>query len=118
MRASLKVYFLGFANLRGEIIGLIDLRVKFGFKAEFTPFTTVIVFETQSGLLGAITDRILKIARFEKDNIEFKPHIKTRIPQDYLIGICKNEEDDAILIHLQKILNEDDWNKIKELKAS
>ena len=105
-------YFNGFFNLRGNVVGLISLRKKFGYGKAEGLRTAAIVFSTPKGLLAANVDRIEKIVTINSDEIDKDPQIKSNVPQEYLIGLTKGDES-LIIINLEKILTEDDWIKVK-----
>ena len=106
-------YFSGYFNLRGEVIGLIDLRKKFAYKTQSNPPKIAIVFAGSRGVLAAVVDNIERIVIYSADQIEKNPAIKSRINMEYLEGISKNADYDAIFINLHKIVTEDDWIKLK-----
>ena len=63
-------YFLGVTNLRGQILGLIDLRKKLGFQPENRVRMSYMVFDTESGLLAALVDEVLSVTTIKDEDIE------------------------------------------------
>ena len=105
-------YFNGFFNLRGHVVGLMSLRAKFGYSQAQGLRTAAMVFSTPKGVLAVNVDRIDKILTIDSDEIDKDTQIKSNIPQEYLIGLSK-ENQSLIIIDLEKILTEDDWIKVK-----
>jgi purine-binding chemotaxis protein CheW len=105
-------FFSGVINLRGQVIGIIDLRKRFGCEATRHPRMALMIFTTESGPLGALVDEIDSVAKIPPTNIESKAVIRTHVPSDYFIGIGNHEERLISLIDLNKILG------TEELKAA
>lgn len=101
-------FFLGVINLRGQIVGLIDLRLRFGLPAETHENMALIVFDTPSGPLAALVDHVTSVQTIEENNIERQPNVKSRIPSSYLIGIAKAGDRLVAVLDLQKILSTDE----------
>jgi purine-binding chemotaxis protein CheW len=108
-------YFLGVINLRGKIVGVFDLRRRLGLAAVDKPTNVFIVFESSSGILAALVDRVMAVATIPEDEIERDPSIKSNVPVKYLIGIGRHQERMVTLIELQELLDEDE---IAEMTAA
>lgn len=112
-------YFVGIANLRGEVIGLIDLRKMFGFEHNIHNRSSVIIYESESGPLGALIDQISGVINLDSSDISTEINIKTRVPQKYLMGIGKlPDEELVILLELKHILQEDELLDIKSMNLN
>ena len=102
-----KNYFLGIANLRGEVVGLIDLRAKLGLPTDRSDRNSIIIYESESGALGAMIDEIKGVINLDSKDITRDVSIKTSVPQKFLTGVGKiNEKDLVIVLDLKKILDE------------
>ena len=110
-------YFLGFFNLRGQVIGLIDLRKKFGY-GDAEEGSTAMVFECPGGMLAALVDRIDKIEIVMDEDIEKEPRIKSKLPMEYVMGVSRKECFSGVFLDLKKVLTDDDWVKVKAMGAS
>ena len=104
-------FFTGVINLRGQVVGIIDLRKRFGCEAVRLPRMALMVFSTESGPLGALVDEIECVARIPESKIETKAVIRTHVPGEYFIGIGNQDGRLVSLIDLNKIL------ATEELKA-
>jgi purine-binding chemotaxis protein CheW len=76
--AGAPAHLLGVTNLRGAIVPVADLRVKFGCeKAEFGPFTVVIVLNIGQRVVGAVVDAVSDVLRLADDQIRPAPELAT-----------------------------------------
>ncbi|SMF49202.1 chemotaxis protein CheW [Pseudobacteriovorax antillogorgiicola] len=109
-----KDYFLGIANLRGEVVGLIDLRAMLGLATERSQRNSVIIYESESGPLGAMIDEVRGVVNLEQAMITTDVSIKTSVPQKYLQGIGQLPGDELVVVlDLKHILDEDDLLTIR-----
>ncbi|MGE0174536.1 MAG: chemotaxis protein CheW [Oligoflexales bacterium] len=107
-------HFLGVINLRGQIVGLIDLRLRFGLASQNKDEQpALVVFDSPSGPLAALVDRVESVSTIHDADIERKPNIQTSIPQNYLIGIGKHNKELVSILDLQKILSADELISIR-----
>ena len=97
-------HFLGVMNIRGEIIGIIDLPAKFDCPSKVQSTTAMMVFQTQEGSLAAVVDRVEAVISLSDQDIEKKPNVRVKVPMDYFIGIAKHKLGLITLIDLEKIL--------------
>jgi purine-binding chemotaxis protein CheW len=105
-------FFSGVINIRGQVVGVVDLRKRFGCEASKLPRMALMVFSTESGPLGALVDEIECVVKIPATKIESKAVIRTQVPADYFIGIGNQDGRLISLIDLNKILG------TEELKAA
>jgi purine-binding chemotaxis protein CheW len=103
----------GVLNLRGKVIPVIDLRIKFGFApGDFTSRTCIIVVEVAlaSGrvLMGIIVDYVLDVLNIVAEEIEQTPEFGDRVCTDYMKGVAKVKGTVKILLDLDRVLGTDD----------
>lgn len=101
--------FLGVINLRGKIIPVIDLRIKFGL--EFTGRTNrtlIVVVETGPGgarrQTGLVVDEVQEVMTL--NDVEEAPSFGTAMDVTYIRGLAKTKDGVMILLDLEKLLNE------------
>ena len=112
-------YFKGVINLRGKIIPIIDLRIRFGMEhKEYTEHTCIIVIELKgkTGLIqmGIIVDTVTEVSNIDKEDIESPPSFGTKLNTDYILGIAKGKEKVKILLDIEKVLTEEELIMIEE----
>ncbi|MBX7144665.1 MAG: chemotaxis protein CheW [Oligoflexia bacterium] len=101
-------YFTGVINIRGEIVGVIDLRIKFGQPVKDTPHNALMVFMTEVGPVAALVDKVESVVKLSSDQIESAPSVRTRVPSQYLTGIAEVENRLITIVDLSKILSTDE----------
>ena len=101
-------HFSGVINLRGAIVGVIDMRAKCGFSSQDDLKKAVfLVCETESGFLAAHVDAIESVVTIEDTLVEKNPPIQVSIEQRYMMGVAKVEDKLITLINLKNFLSED-----------
>ncbi len=99
-------HFSGIINLRGQIVSIIDLRVKFGLTNEAPPAGLVMVVETKSGVIGAVIDDLLCVKTIHPKDTELHPNLDTRIPIKFYVGVAKTSFGLVSLIDVASMLEE------------
>ena len=101
--------FSGVINVRGAIVGVVDLRNRFSIANSVGPKTAMLLCDTEKGAVVAVVDLVESVVEFEGGNIEIKPPIKSRVEQKYLIGVAKRDEELVTILDLHKLLNEEEY---------
>jgi purine-binding chemotaxis protein CheW len=101
------MYIRGVINLRGKVIPVIDLRLKFGMEAvDDTEHTCIIVLEIHDHRVGIIVDEVCEVLDILSKNIEPAPPLGNDISQDFILGMGKIGDKVKILLDLEKVLGE------------
>jgi len=105
-------YVKGVVNLRGKVIPVVDLRLKFGFPAQdYTERTCIIVVEVAlangSRMMSIIVDHVLEVLNVTAEQIEQTPEFGDEIQTDYMKGIAKVQGQVKILLDLDRVLGVD-----------
>lgn len=109
-------YIKGVINLRGKIIPVMDVRLKFKKEEkEYDDRTCIIVVEIENICIGLIIDRVVEVANIDEKNISPPP--KTSSNKDnanrYIKGIGKIQNEVRLLIDCHKLLEEDEIEELK-----
>lgn len=108
-------FICGVINLRGKVILIIDLRLKFGMKSkEQTEETCIIVVHAQGMEMGIIVDRVSEVMNVASDDIENAPAFVEDLNTDYIMGIGKSQEKVKILLDIDKVLSTRDMGAMQE----
>jgi purine-binding chemotaxis protein CheW len=101
-----KEWIVGIANVRGEVIPIIDLRKRFGNIAKYSDETVVIIIKTDADKwMGIVVDFILRIDLVDIENIK-QPNLLKGIEKKYLEGFIKTPEDEMVtLLNIDLLLN-------------
>jgi len=99
----------GVINLRGKVIPIIDLRLKFGLPtADYTERTCIIVVDVELDarriMLGIIVDSVSEVLNIAADEIEETPNFGERLDTTYMQGVAKIKGTVKILLDLDRIL--------------
>lgn len=95
----------GVINLRGKVIPITDLRIKFGMpEIEYTRETCVIVVETYGELMGLIVDTVREVLNINLSDIEPAPHFGDKIDTEYILGMAKSGDRAKILLDIERVL--------------
>lgn len=110
----------GIINVRGDVIPVLDLKVKFGNeKTEFQRDTSIIITEIQieSDVIqvGIIVDAVRKVLTLEDEQVEAPPKIGTYIDNKFILGIGKTETDFIIILDIDKFLTDEDFSLLNEI---
>jgi purine-binding chemotaxis protein CheW len=112
-------FMLGVFNLRGEVIPLVDTRIKFGMEAtEITTSTCVLVInisvDGESTKLGALVDSVKEVVKYEKVDIKPLPSVGKQNRAEFINGVMRINDRFILLLNADKIFSMDE---VIELKA-
>lgn len=99
----------GVINLRGRVIPIIDLRVKFGLKAVFADRTCIVVVQVklptgQTVQMGLIVDSVEEVVNLSANEIEPTPDFGTRIDTGYILGMAKIKGSVKTLLDIDRVV--------------
>jgi len=106
-------YMRGVINLRGSVVPVVDLRLKFGKTvAEQTVNTCVIIVEVEMDgekvVMGAMADAVQEVLDLEPDQIEPAPRIGTKLNLDFIRGMGKHADQFIIILDIDKIFSNEE----------
>ena len=109
----------GVINLRGKVIPVMDLRLRFGMMSiDYTERTCIIVVEIsgQAGtiLVGIVVDAVSEVLNIKGDDIEKTPTFGTKLNTDYILGMAKMEDGVKILLDIDQVLSSDELSMLSE----
>ncbi|AWI06288.1 chemotaxis protein CheW [Clostridium drakei] len=109
-------YVKGIINLRGKIIPVMDVRLRFKKEPkEYNDRTCIIVIDVEEISIGLIVDNVSEVLTIEEENIVPPPDLKTGFHNRYVKGIGKVGNEVKLLLDCQKVLNDDEMDAIKEV---
>lgn len=101
-------YVKGVINLRGKVIPIIDLRIKFGMpEIEVTSESCIIVINLQEMLMGVIIDKVKEVLDIRQADISPAPHFGEHVHTDYILGVARTADSVKILLNIEKVLSDD-----------
>jgi purine-binding chemotaxis protein CheW len=109
-------YIKGIINLRGKIIPVIDVRLKFKKEAvAYNDRTCIIVIETATISVGLIVDNVDEVIAIDDENIVPPPDERSGIQNRYISGIGKVENEVKLLLDCEKLFQEEDVKIISDI---
>lgn len=116
---KMPAYMRGVINLRGSVVPVLDLRMKFGMSpTEKTIETRIVVLEIsvadEEVVLGALADRVNEVIDLTQDQIEAAPRIGTRLKNDVIKGVGKRDNQFIIILDIDRIFTLEDIEQIVE----
>ena len=99
----------GVINLRGNVIPVIDLRLKFGMEAvEQTEETCIIVVDVEGMEMGIVVDRVSEVLDIVAEEIQDAPSFGVSVDTDFILGIGKANDQVTILLNISEVLTSAD----------
>jgi purine-binding chemotaxis protein CheW len=115
-------YMKGVINLRGEVLPLIDLRIKFGMTAtEITTATCILVMDLRIDgkviKIGAMVDGVREVHEIEEKEILPPPTIGSKFKNEFLIGMYKDGDAFLMILDMEKIFSLDELVMLQDASA-
>ncbi len=109
-------FIRGVINLRGKVIPVVDLRLKFGMPAsEQTDQTCIIVVEVGAIEMGIVVDKVSEVLNIDSNQIDDAPSFGVAVNTDFVLGIGKTGDKVTILLDISKVLAADETAAIVTL---
>ncbi len=109
-------FMKGVINLRGKVIPVIDLRLKFAMQEEeHTQETCVIVVEVDNTSIGIIVDSVSEVSDISGKEIEDAPSFGEGIDTNFIMGLGKVKEKIVILLDIEAVLSSEDLEIVEQL---
>lgn len=110
-------FMRGVINLRGRVVPVVDLRLKFGMpETKSTVNTCIIITEVNIGdestVIGALADSVQEVMDLEAGEIEPAPKIGTQLNTDFLRGMGKKNEEFILILDIDKVFSSDEINMV------
>lgn len=101
--------FKGVVNLRGVIVPIVDLRLKFGCdSAEYNSFTVVIVLNINGRVVGAVVDSVSDVLELPGEAVHPTPDMDASVDTHYITGIASLQERMLILLDIEALMGSSD----------
>jgi len=112
-------FMCGVINLRGGVVPVVNMRLKFGMPdAEKTVNTCIIIVEVkldgETTVLGALADSVQEVMDLEPDQIEPAPKIGTRLNTDFIKGMGKHDNKFIMILDIDKVFSADELALVQD----
>jgi purine-binding chemotaxis protein CheW len=113
----------GVINLRGKVIPVIDLRLKFGMQAkDDTELTCVMVVQVTMNdslvTMGVIVDQVSEVMEIKAEQVEPPPSFGGSEAEKFLLGMGKFQDNVVMLLDVQQILSAQEWTMVSDLSEA
>jgi purine-binding chemotaxis protein CheW len=103
-------FMLGVINLRGNVVPVVDMRLKFGLdKNDRTVNTCIVIMEismeNERTVLGALVDAVQEVFELESGQIEPPPKIGTWLKTEFMLGMGKRDDQFIIILDIDKVFS-------------
>jgi purine-binding chemotaxis protein CheW len=109
----------GVINLRGKVIPVIDLRLRFGVEEiDYTERTCIIVVEIERSrteiLIGVVVDSVSEVLNIKDADIEETPAFGAKVDTEYILGMAKMEGGVKILLDIDQVLSASEFELLEK----
>jgi purine-binding chemotaxis protein CheW len=111
-------FIKGVINLRGVIVPIVDIRVKFKMaNIEYNEFTVVIVLNVRGQVIGMVVDSVSDVFELTPDQVRPAPAFGASMDTQYLIGMGTTDDRMIILIDIERLMSSKDMDLISQAAA-
>jgi purine-binding chemotaxis protein CheW len=106
-------FMLGVINLRGSVVPVVDMRLKFGMsRSEAKVNTCIIIVEIdldgETTIIGALADSVQEVLELDPDQVEAPPRIGTRLKSRFIKGMGKRDNQFIIILDIDEVFSADE----------
>ncbi|HNX23097.1 MAG TPA: chemotaxis protein CheW [Spirochaetota bacterium] len=108
-------FMKGVIDLRGKIIPLIDMRIKFKIEEKaYDQNTVIIIIDVKKVICGIIVDSVSDVVSMSLDDVQHTPHFASEIEKDTVYGIGKIGDNLVIVLDVDRLLSDEELLLIRE----
>jgi purine-binding chemotaxis protein CheW len=112
-------YLKGVVNLRGIIVPVIDLRMKFGMaEPRYDSFTVVVILRIASRVIGIVVDGVSDVVRLAASEIKAAPQLGSLVDSSFLAGLATQNERMILLLDIEKFLSSGELNLLAQVSEA
>ena len=116
---NMPAWIRGVTNLRGSVVPVVDLAVKFGLTSSaITKLSCIVItevmFEGDMLTMGVLSDSVNQVIDYSEDDIEEPPPFGTRVKVEYLLGMGRSGKKFCLILDIDKVLSTDELLAVAE----
>ncbi|MBV1777006.1 chemotaxis protein CheW [Burkholderiaceae bacterium DAT-1] len=116
--ANAPTHIKGVVNLRGAIVPIVDLRLKFNLpEPVYNEFTVVIILNVKNRVVGIVVDGVSDVLHIAGDQCRPAPEFGAAVQSDYIEGLATVEDRMIILVNIEKMMSAEDMGLFDEVAA-
>lgn len=105
---NMVAYFSGVINVRGAIVGVVDLRSKFGVQETVKELgTAMLLCDTEKGPIAAVVDAVESVQLIDDSDLDKEPPVQSKLERGYLLGVAKHKGRLITIIDLLQSLSDE-----------
>lgn len=109
-------YVLGIINLRGNVVTVIDTRLRLGLPPrEPDDSSRIVIIEAERQVVGILVDSVAEVMDLNSSEIDSAPNVGNDESSKYIQGVASRDGDLLILIDLNKLLTDEEWLELMAL---
>jgi len=114
--ANTPAFLKGVINLRGVIVPILDMRIKFNLeRVSYDSFTVVIVLNIGKQVVGMVVDGVSDVITLTPEHLRPVPEFSSTIASDHIMAIGSLENRMLILLDIEKLMTSDDMGLVSEI---
>ncbi|MGL4994929.1 MAG: chemotaxis protein CheW [Deefgea sp.] len=111
-------FIKGVINLRGNIVPIVDLRIKFGLgNVVYDQFTVVIIINVSQRTMGIVVDGVSDVMTLATDQLRAAPEFGSALDTAYILGLGTVEDRMIILVDIEKLMTSADMALVEAVAA-
>lgn len=116
--ANVPSFIKGVTNLRGIIVPIVDMRIKFNLESvEYNHQTVVVILNLESRVVGVVVDGVSDVLMLQPSHISAAPQFGTAFSTEYLTGIGTLGERMLILVDIEKLMTSEEMALVEKAVA-
>ncbi len=115
-------YMKGVINLRGSVVPVVDMRLKFNMPAQDRTVDTCIIvveitIEQEQTILGALVDSVQEVFELEPSQVEPAPRIGTKLNTDFILGMGKRDDTFVIILDIDRVFSSEELDIANSMRG-
>jgi purine-binding chemotaxis protein CheW len=116
--ANAPEFVKGVINLRGIIVPIVDMRIRFALGTpEYGPFTVVIILNIGNRVVGMVVDAVSDVTTLTPDQIKSAPDMGSTLNTEYIVGLGTIDERMLILVDIDRLMSSEEMGLIERIAA-
>lgn len=111
-------YFLGIMNLRGQVISVVDLRLKLGIKPTESEETSVVILDFDDHNVGVVVDSVNAVLNPSEQELSDTPGLESSKNVDFISSVYRKDQTLVLILDINKALSKEDKSFVTKAKAA
>jgi purine-binding chemotaxis protein CheW len=111
-------YLKGVTNLRGVIVPVIDMRIRFGLaEVRYDSVTVVVILRFAARVIGIVVDGVSDVIRLKEAEVKAAPQLGTLVDASFIAGLAVQDERMVLLLDIERLLSGAEMNLLDQVAA-